>query len=121
MNLDRVGDPNQPEVRIGGQPLGMNIDHEGSVVVCVTGMGLYKITKDREVVKLCDQTNRSLLSVVDDSRVRFADDCDIAPDGKIYFSDPTIRYPHSEWLLDALDCDVSDSDVHDGRQGQWHD
>ena len=24
-------------------------------------------------------------------------------------------------LLDALDCDVSDSDVHDGRQGQWHD
>lgn len=103
---------------IGGQPLGMTIDHEGSVVVCVTGMGLYKITKDREVVKLCDQTNRSLLSVVDDSRVRFADDCDIAPDGKIYFSDPTIRYPHSEWLLDALEGRATGRIIcHDPKTG----
>ena len=40
-------------------------------------------------------------------------------------SDPDSEYDEAmqkaQALLDALDCDVSDSDVHDGRQGQWHD
>ena len=40
-------------------------------------------------------------------------------------SDPDAEYDEAmqkaQALLDALDCDVSDSDVHDGRQGQWHD
>lgn len=86
----------------GGRPLGMAVDRDGSMVVCIAGMGLYRLTKDREVVALSTQTNRSL-SVVDDSRVRMADDLDIAPDGKIYFTDPTIRYEASEWLTDALE------------------
>jgi len=89
-------------VKIGGRPLGMAVDKDGSMVACVAGMGLYRLTKDREVIPLAVQTNRSF-SVVDDSRVRMADDLDIAPDGKIYFTDPTIRYEASEWLTDALE------------------
>lgn len=89
---------------IGGHPLGMAFNREGELVVCVGGMGLYKITRDREVVKLSDETNRSLLSVIDDSRMRLADDLDIAPDGRVFFSEATIRYNTSEWMLDAIEA-----------------
>ena len=77
---------------IGGSPLGMSIDKEGSLLVCVGGMGLYKVARDRNVSRVTDETNRSPLSVVDDSRLRLADDLDIAPDGRVYFSEATIRY-----------------------------
>ena len=89
---------------IGGHPLGMAFDPKGNLNVCVSGMGLYQITKAREVRKLSDETNRSWLSVIDDSRMRFADDLDIAPDGKIYFSEATIRFDVHEWMIDALEC-----------------
>ncbi len=89
-------------VHTGGRPLGLQVDKDGSLVVCVAGMGLYRVTKDRQVIALSVQTNRSL-SVIDDSRVRYADDLDIAPDGKVYYSDPTKRYEASEWLTDALE------------------
>lgn len=88
---------------IGGHPLGMAFDRKGNLNVCVSGMGLYQISPEREVRKLTDETNRSLLSVIDDSRMRFADDLDIAPDGKIYFSEATIRFNTDEWMIDALE------------------
>lgn len=90
-------------VHVGGRPLGVQVDRDGSIVVCVAGMGLYRITKDREVIALSVQTNRSLTSINDDSRVRMADDLDIAPDGRIFYSDPTTRYEISAWLTDALE------------------
>jgi ribose transport system permease protein len=43
------------------------------------------------------------LSVIDDSRMRLADDLDIASDGKVYFSEATIRYGFEEWVVDALE------------------
>ena len=49
------------------------------------------------------ETNRSRLSIIDDSRMRLADDLDIAPDGKVYFSEATIRYGFEEWVVDALE------------------
>ncbi len=89
---------------IGGAPLGMSFDKDGNLLVCVGGMGLYMVSKaDRGVSKMTDETNRSLFSVVDDSRLRLADDLDIAPDGKIYFSEATIRYEMHDWPVDALE------------------
>ncbi len=89
---------------IGGAPLGMSFDKNGNLLVCVGGMGLYMISRaDRSVSKVTDETNRSLFSVVDDSRLRLADDLDIAPDGKIYFSEATIRYQMHDWPVDALE------------------
>lgn len=91
---------------IGGHPLGMAFDADGNLYSCVGGMGLYKITPDpeRKVIKLSDETNRSLLSVVDDSRLRLADDLDIAPDGRVFFSEATIRYEMYDWMVDALEA-----------------
>jgi len=89
---------------IGGQPLGMAFDKTGNLYVCVGGMGLYRINRaDRSVEKATDETNRSRLSIVDDSRLRLADDLDIAPDGRIFFSEATVRYEMAEWPIDSLE------------------
>jgi ribose transport system permease protein len=89
---------------IGGAPLGMSFDKDGNLLVCVGGMGLYQVSKkDRTVSLVTDETNRSLLSIVDDSRLRLADDLDVAPDGKIYFSEATVRYEMHDWPVDAVE------------------
>jgi ribose transport system permease protein len=89
---------------IGGQPLGMAFDRRDNLYVCVGGMGLYRITPDRRVEKATDETNRSLRSVNDDSRLRLADDLDIAADGRVFFSEATVRYEMSEWPVDGLEA-----------------
>ena len=58
---------------------------------------------DRKIEKLTDETNRSWFSVIDDSRLRLADDLDIAPDGRVFFSEATIRYEMHEWPVDCLE------------------
>jgi ribose transport system permease protein len=88
---------------IGGHTGGLAFDREGSLTVCATGMGVFKVTRDRKVVKLSDETNRSLWSVIDDSRMRLADDLDITPDGRVFFSEATIRYDYYTWMTEALE------------------
>jgi ribose transport system permease protein len=88
---------------VGGRPLGMAFDREGGLVTCIAGMGLYRVDPQRNVHKLTAETNRSPFSIIDDSRMRLADDLDIAPDGRIYFSEATIRYGFEEWVVDALE------------------
>lgn len=89
---------------IGGQPLGMAFDRQDNLYICIGGMGLYRITPDRKVEKATDETNRSLTSVNDDSRLRLADDLDITDDGKIFFSEATVRYEMHEWPVDGLEA-----------------
>ena len=88
---------------VGGRPLGMAFDRDGGLVVCIAGMGLYRVSSLGKVEKMTAETNRSRLSIIDDSRMRLADDLDIAPDGKVYFSEATIRYGFEEWVVDALE------------------
>src|SRR5262245_44448686 len=72
---------------IGGTPLGMAFDKHDNLYVCIGGMGLYRVTPQRQVEKVTDETNRSYSSVNDDSRLRLADDLDISDDGRIFFSE----------------------------------
>ena len=89
--------------RIGGHPLGLSFNGDGDLVTCVGGMGVYKVSPERIVSKVTDETNRGWLSVIDDSRLRLPDDLDIAPDGRIFFSEATIRYEMADWVVDALE------------------
>ncbi|MCA2013703.1 SMP-30/gluconolactonase/LRE family protein [Cereibacter sphaeroides] len=88
---------------VGGRPLGMAFAPDGALLACIGGMGLYRVGKDRQIEKLTDETNRSWFSVIDDSRLRLADDLDVAPDGRVYFSEATIRYDMHEWPVDCLE------------------
>jgi ribose transport system permease protein len=107
-NIMRFDGPDLRQARIfahiGGHPLGMTIDREDNIVVCVGGMGLYRVHQDGAVEKLTDETNRSPFSIIDDSRLKLTDDCDIAPDGRIFFSEATIRFDMATWPSDALEC-----------------
>jgi ribose transport system permease protein len=89
---------------IGGQPLGMAFDRADNLYVCVGGMGLYRIAPDGKVEKATDETNRSLYSVNDDSRLRLADDLDITDNGLVFFSEATVRYEMDEWPIDGLEA-----------------
>jgi ribose transport system permease protein len=89
---------------IGGHPLGMQFDRAENLVVCVGGMGLYKVAPDGTVAKMTDETNRTRLKVIDDARLRLTDDCDIAPDGRVFFSEGTMRYEMHSWPVDALEA-----------------
>ncbi len=87
----------------GGFPLGLAFDRAGNLICCVGAMGLYSISKTREVTKLSAETNRSWTSIVDDARLRDPNDCDVAPDGRIFFTDSTTRYDAHEWALDSIE------------------
>ena len=42
-------------------------------------------------------------SVYDATSIRIADDLDIVPDGRIFFSEATVRYETHDWPVDALE------------------
>jgi ribose transport system permease protein len=101
----KAPDYEKPEVfaHLGGFPLGLAMDRDDNIYTCVGGMGLYRVGQDGSVDKLSDQTPRSLFSVNDDSRIRMADDLDIAPDGRVFFSEATTRYDIHDWVVDAIE------------------
>ena len=88
---------------IGGRPYGMQFDKDENLIVCVGGMGVYGVKPGGEVFKVTDETGRTWTKLNDDSRVRMADDLDITPDGKIYFSDCTTRYEASNYPLEVVE------------------
>jgi ribose transport system permease protein len=87
----------------GGFPLGLAFDRAGDLLSCVGAMGLYSISKTGEVTKLSAETRRSWTSIVDDARLRDPNDCDVAPDGRIFFTDSTTRYDAHEWAVDSIE------------------
>lgn len=87
----------------GGFPLGLAFDRAGNLLSCVGAMGLYSISPTGEVTKLSAETRRSWTSIVDDARLRDPNDCDVAPDGRIFFTDSTTRYDAHEWAVDSIE------------------
>jgi len=89
--------------RIGGRPLGLAFDKDQNLLVCIAGMGVYGVKPDRTVFKVTDRTTRTRTRLKDDSRLYLADDLDVAPDGKIYFSEASTRYELADWALDGFE------------------
>ncbi|WP_102957681.1 ABC transporter permease [Mangrovicella endophytica] len=105
--------------RIGGHPLGLAFAENGDLLTCVGGMGVYRVDREGVVSRVADETNRSWLSVIDDSRLRLPDDLDVAPDGRIFFSEATIRYEMADWVTDALEGRGNGRLIcHDPRSGK---
>jgi len=106
-NIIRFSGPNLEHrevfAHIGGRPLGMQFDKDENLIVAVAGMGVYGVKPNGEVFKITDETNRTWYKLNDDSRLRMADDLDIGPDGKIWFSDCTTRYEMTTNTLDIIE------------------
>src|SRR6218665_2676131 len=103
---------------IGGQPLGLAFDRQDNLHVCVGGMGLYRIPPERGVERVSDETNRSWPAINGDSRLRLADALDTADDGRIFFSEATVRYEMHEWPIDGLEARGNGRIIcHDPRDG----
>lgn len=94
-------DGTSPELWLntGGRPLGMDFDAQGNLIVTDAHLGLLSIAPDGEV---------TLLGVESDGvPFLFADDLDIAKDGKIYFSDASTKFGAKEYGgLDASRLEV---------------
>jgi len=82
-------------VDLGGRPLGLHFDRGGNLIVCDAYQGLLSINPAAEVTVL---TNSA-----DNIPFRFADDVDIASDGKIYFTDASSKWSQPDYMLDLLE------------------
>jgi sugar lactone lactonase YvrE len=71
-----------------GRPLGIDFDGQGALIVADAYRGLLSISPQGEVTLLTDEA--------DGAPIRYADDVDVAADGKIYFSDASTKFGAKE-------------------------
>jgi sugar lactone lactonase YvrE len=86
----------EPELyaNTGGRPLGLLFDKQGNLIIADADKGLLSVTPEREV--------KVLASGHEGEPFRFADDLDIAEDGKVYFSDASRGHSVHDWKDDIL-------------------
>jgi sugar lactone lactonase YvrE len=84
-------DGSNPEnwVVTGGRPLGIDFDRKGNLIVADAFRGLLSIAPNGTITELA--------TVADGVPIRYADDVDVAADGKIYFSDASTKFGAKEW------------------------
>lgn len=78
-------------LHLGGRPLGLAMDNSRSgLYVCVPPVGLLHVSLDNFTVTI-------VTTISDDGvPIRFADDVDVADDGRVYFSDATQVVPTAD-------------------------
>ncbi|MFL1453900.1 SMP-30/gluconolactonase/LRE family protein [Marinobacter sp. GN3S48] len=79
----------------GGRPLGLVFDDKGNLIVADAWKGLLSIAPDKTVTLLSRES--------EGLPFRFTDDVDIAPDGRIYFTDASSRFEQPDYVLDLLE------------------
>ena len=75
-------------VNTGGRPLGMVFDAAGNLLVADAYKGLLSIAPDSSITTLSNS--------VDGQAIKYADDLDVTPDGKIWFSDASAKFGAEE-------------------------
>jgi sugar lactone lactonase YvrE len=85
------GDSPETIANTGGRPLGIEVDGDGTLVVCDPFRGLLRVDpRDGSVTVLVNEfEGRRLIHI---------DNADIAGDGSIYFSDSTPRWDLDNWM-----------------------
>lgn len=96
------GSSSQNWVETGGRPLGIDFDKSGHLIVADAFRGLLSIAEDKTITVLATKA--------DGVPISYANDVDIADDGKIYFSDASTKFGAKEWggtyeasLLDLME------------------
>jgi len=80
-----------------GRPLGLKFDRDGSLLVADASRGLLRVLSNGRVVELA-------------GGIAYANSVDVAPDGRVYFTDSTTKFSARAWggpyeasLLDLLE------------------
>lgn len=79
-----------------GRPLGIEIDQDGTLIVCDAHRGLLRVDPDSGSIT-------TLVDTVAGRRLLFTNNCAIASDGSIYFSDTSTRFPLEHFKGDLLE------------------
>lgn len=79
-----------------GRPLGMAFAPDGRLIVVDAREGLLAVTPAGEV--------STLVTEVGGVKLGFADDVDVASDGRVYFSDASDKFGEGEYLYDLLEA-----------------
>jgi sugar lactone lactonase YvrE len=72
-----------------GRPLGMEFDAAGNLIVADAIRGLLSIAPDGSVTTLATEA--------DGIPIRYANEVDVAPDGRIYFSESSNKFAPVDW------------------------
>jgi sugar lactone lactonase YvrE len=78
-----------------GRPLGMVFDQKGNLIVADAWKGLLSIAPDKTLTVLAREA--------EGLPFRFTDDVDIAPDGRLYFTDASSRFHQPDYMLDLME------------------
>ena len=78
----------------GGRPLGLDFDPEGHLIVADGTAGLLRVTPYGEITVLAREANGIPFG--------FADDVDVAANGKIYFSDASTKFGPAQKARDDI-------------------
>ena len=78
-----------PWVNTGGRPLGIEFDHMGNLIVADAVKGLLSISKNGQITVLSAQVNNS--------KIVYADDVDVAQNGMLYFTDATTKFAAQDY------------------------
>lgn len=82
-------------VNTGGRPLGLDFDREGNLYIADAHKGLLRYTKNGKL--------ETLSTGYQGNPYGFADDLEVGPDGKVYFSDASERWAIKSYKLDILE------------------
>jgi sugar lactone lactonase YvrE len=83
----------------GGRPLGIEVDADGSLVVCDAHRGLLRV--DPESGTVTEMVAAS--DPIEGRPLRVCNNAAIAADGTIWFSDSSARFPLEHWKGDLLE------------------
>lgn len=73
-----------PWINTNGRPLGLEYDNEGNLLIADAHRGLLIVNAKGEL--------KTLVNQVENTPVIYADDVDIAKNGKVYFTDATTKF-----------------------------
>jgi len=88
VRLNADGSDPQNWTATRGRPLGIDFDNRGNLIVADAYRGLLSIAPDGTISELATEA--------DGIPIRYADDVDVAADGKIYFSDASTKFGAKE-------------------------
>ena len=92
--------------RVGGRPLGIEFDSDGSLFVANAYLGLQRVSPTGEV--------SLVLSEIDGQPLVYADDVAVAADGTVYFSEASTKFG-AEAADGTLDASLLDILEHGGH------